>query len=484
MTDLSSLIDALPGSRILVVGDVMLDRFVHGRVDRVSPEAPIPVLRVQRESVMPGGAGNVAASLAALGVSADLVTIIGDDGPGRELSALVADRLGHADGLIPVAGRPTTTKTRFIAAAQQLLRADAETDAAIPDQAASLLLAQVAQRLPGAAMLILSDYGKGVLTPDLTQALIGAAGAAGVRVLVDPKGRDYRRYRGAAIITPNARELAEATGMDVRDDAAVVAAARALSADCGIGAVLATRSEQGMSVVPAVGPVTHLRAQAREVFDVSGAGDTVVAVLAAALAAGADLVDAAHLANIAAGIVVAKVGTAIVRADELHAALTESQLAGATGKIASLEQAVEQVERWRRQGLRVGFTNGCFDLLHPGHISLVAQARAECDRLVLGLNNDASIRRLKGPTRPVQNEQSRALVLSALGDIDLVVLFGEDTPLRLIQALHPDVLVKGADYTVDNVVGAREVIGWGGKVVLAKLEAGQSTTGIIARMGA
>lgn len=484
MTDLSSLIDALPGSRILVVGDVMLDRFVHGSVDRISPEAPIPVLRVQRESTMPGGAGNVAASLVALGVSADLVSIIGDDAAGRELSVLVADRLGHADGLIAVADRPTTTKTRFIAAAQQLLRADAETDAAISDVAASLLLQQVTRRLRGAAMLILSDYGKGVLTADLTQTLIGLANAAGVRVLVDPKGRDYRRYRGAAIVTPNVRELAEATGMEGRDDAAVVVAARALAHDCGIDAVLVTRSEQGMSVVPADGYVTHLRAQAREVFDVSGAGDTVVAVLAASLAARGNLVDAAHLANIAAGIVVAKVGTATVRADELHAAVTENHLAGATGKIASLEQAVEQVERWRRQGLRVGFTNGCFDLLHPGHVSLIAQARAECDRLVLGLNNDASIRRLKGPTRPVQNEQSRALVLSALGDIDLVVLFGEDTPLRLIQALRPDVLIKGADYTVENVVGAREVIGWGGKVVLAKLEAGQSTTGLIARMGA
>lgn len=237
-----------------------------------------------------------------------------------------------------------------------------------------------------------------------------------------------------------------------------------------------------MSVVPTDGPVIHLRAQAREVFDVSGAGDTVVAVLAAAIASGASLADAAMLANIAAGIVVAKVGTATVRPSELRDGAGLTLATGQGGKRVTLDRAVEQAERWRRQGLRVGFTNGCFDLLHPGHVSLIAQARAACDRLVLGLNSDESVRRLKGPTRPVQNEASRATVLSALGDVDLVVVFGEDTPLDLIRALRPDVLVKGADYTVDTVVGAGEVQGWGGRVVLAELTEGQSTTGTIARM--
>jgi D-beta-D-heptose 7-phosphate kinase/D-beta-D-heptose 1-phosphate adenosyltransferase len=481
MTDLHSLIDALAGSRILVVGDVMLDRFTRGRVERVSPEAPIPVLRVLNEATMPGGAGNVAANLAALGAKVQLVCVVGDDAAGRELSALVTGLLGDADGILTVAGRPTTTKTRFIAGGQQLLRADAETDAPLPDADGARLLSLVAERLPGAGILVLSDYGKGVLTPDLTASMIDLAHAAGVRVLVDPKGRDYRRYRGAFCITPNAGELAEATGMPARDDAGVIAASRALLADCGIGAVIATRSEQGMSVVPADGPVIHLRAQAREVFDVSGAGDTVVAVLAAAIASGAGLADAAMLANIAAGIVVAKVGTATVRPSELRdaAGLT---LAGPGGKRVTLDRAVEQAERWRRQGLRIGFTNGCFDLLHPGHVSLIAQARGACDRLVLGLNSDDSVRRLKGPTRPVQNEASRATVLSALGDVDLVVVFDGDTPLDLIRALRPDVLIKGADYTVDTVVGAPEVLGWGGRVLLAELTEGQSTTGTIARM--
>lgn len=482
MTDLTHLIDAIAGTRILVVGDVMLDRFTHGSVDRVSPEAPIPVLRVRRETAMPGAAGNVAANLSALGVSVDLVSVIGDDAAGSELSALVAAQLGRAGGLLTIADRPTTTKTRFIAGGQQLLRADAETDAPLADAEAARLLAAVAERLPGVGMLVLSDYGKGVLSAEVIAALMDLAHAAGVRVLVDPKGRDYRRYRGAFCITPNARELAEATGMATRDDAGVVAAARALAADCGIDSVIATRSEQGLSVVPAEGPVTHLRAQAREVFDVSGAGDTVVAVLAAAIAAGADLPAAATLANIAAGIVVAKVGTATVRPGELRDAAGLALATGPGAKRVSLDRAVEQVERWRRQGLRIGFTNGCFDLLHPGHISLIAQARAACDRLVLGLNSDDSVRRLKGPSRPVQNEASRATILSALGDVDLVVVFAQDTPLALIEALRPDVLVKGADYSVENVVGAREVLGWGGRVVLAELSEGQSTTGTIARM--
>lgn len=482
MGDLHHLIDALAGTSILVVGDVMLDRFTRGAVDRVSPEAPIPVLRVLNETAMPGGAGNVAVNLAALGARAELVSVVGDDAGGRDLCRLVNDKLGSAGGLLTLAGRPTTVKTRFIAGGQQLLRADCETDAPLDEADTARLLAAVAQRLPGVGVLILSDYGKGVLAGDVAAALIDLATKAGVRVLVDPKGRDYRRYRGAFCITPNARELAEATGMTSRDDGAVVAACRALAADCGIATIVATRSEQGMSVVPADGPVTHLRAQAREVFDVSGAGDTVVAVLAAAVAAGADLVTAGTLANIAAGIVVAKVGTATVRPGELHAAAGLALALGPGGKRVSLDRAVEQVERWRRQGLRVGFTNGCFDLLHPGHVSLIAQARAACDRLVLGLNDDDSVRRLKGPTRPVQNEAARATVLSALGDVDLVVGFADDTPLALIQALRPDVLVKGADYTVDKVVGAKEVIGWGGRVLLADLTAGQSTSSTIARM--
>ncbi|OYQ35303.1 bifunctional heptose 7-phosphate kinase/heptose 1-phosphate adenyltransferase [Niveispirillum lacus] len=481
-TDLNSLIDAIAGTRILVVGDVMLDRFIHGRVDRISPEAPIPVLRVQRETAMPGGAGNVVANMVALGVEADLISVVGDDAAGQELSRLMLTLNGQRNSLLTSTNRPTTTKTRFVAGGQQLLRADAETDIPLSDADATQLLALAATKMPDVSMLVLSDYNKGVLTSEVSAALIELARAAGVRVLVDPKGRDYARYRGAYCVTPNMRELADATGIMPADTASLVATARTLANCHGIAAVVATRSEQGMSVVPADGAATHLYARAREVFDVSGAGDTVVAVLAAALTAGADLVEAATLANVAAGVVVAKVGTATVRPNELRDALGHAIVAGPGSKSVTLDQAVEQVERWRRQGLRVGFTNGCFDLLHPGHVSLIAQARAQCDRLVLGLNSDDSVRRLKGPARPVQNVTSRATVLSALGDVDLVVTFADDTPLTLIKALRPDILVKGADYKIDDVVGAKEVMGWGGRVVLADLAAGHSTTNTIERM--
>jgi len=487
MTDLSldpspaALIDALGGTPVLCVGDAMLDRFTYGSVDRVSPEAPIPVLRVERESLMPGGAGNVACNLAALGARVRFLSVVGDDPEGDALRRLVAERLGDAGGLLTEGGRTTTVKTRFLASNQQLLRADRETAAPVTADTARALAELARAALAECGALILSDYGKGVLTDGLVRDLIDAARATAKPVVVDPKGSDYRRYRGAAAVTPNRRELAQASALPVGTDAEVEAACRAVMETCGIAAVVATRSEQGMSVV-ADGAVHHLPAEAREVFDVSGAGDTVVAALAAALAAGAPLPAAARLANLAAGIVVGKVGTAVVRPDELRAALRRQDWQAGGAKVRALDAAVEQAGQWRRKGLKVGFTNGCFDLLHPGHISLLEQARAACDRLVVGLNSDASVKRLKGESRPVQAEHARATVLASLASVDMVVLFGEDTPLALIEALRPDVLVKGADYTIDTVVGADLVQGWGGKVVLARLVEGQSTTRTIQRM--
>jgi len=336
----------------------------------------------------------------------------------------------------------------------------------------------------GIGVMVLSDYGKGVLTDTLTARLIALAQAHGVPVVVDPKGADYRRYRGASLVTPNRKELHEATALPTGSDAEVEAAARAVVEGCGIAGVLATRSQDGMTLLDATGAIHHLAAEAREVFDVSGAGDTVVATLAAALAAGLAVADAAALANVAAGIVVGKVGTAAVHAVELENALRHQDLEDAEAKILPLERAVERAEGWRRRGLSVGFTNGCFDLLHPGHLALLRQARAACDRLIVGLNSDSSVQRLKGPTRPVQSEAARSAVLASLSMVDGVVIFSDDTPLRLIETLRPDVLVKGADYTVETVVGADLVQGWGGKVVLATLEPGQSTTNTIRRMNA
>ncbi|KAA0681918.1 D-glycero-beta-D-manno-heptose-7-phosphate kinase [Roseomonas genomospecies 6] len=479
MSDLARHIDSLSRASVLCVGDVMLDRFIYGSVDRVSPEAPIPVLRIERETAMLGGAGNVAANVMALGAGCRFVSVVGEDAAGLELVRLVAKETGDGGGLIAEPGRQTTVKTRFIAGRQQLLRADAETIAAVESDEEVMVAARTGMLTVGA--VILSDYGKGVLTDGLVAQLIQAAREAGLPVVVDPKGDDFGRYRGASVITPNRKELIQATGMPADSDAEVEAACRFLLETCGIDAVVATRSERGMSVVTRDG-ATHLPANAREVFDVSGAGDTVVATLTSALSVGVDLTDAARLANLAAGIVVGKVGTAVVRAPELLSALHEQEWRSGEEKVAALEQAVERAERWRARGKRVGFTNGCFDLLHPGHISLLNQAKAACDVLVVGLNSDASVKRLKGETRPVQNETARATVLASLACVDLVVVFGEDTPEQLIHALRPDVLVKGADYTIATVVGADFVQSYGGKVVLADLVDGQSTTNTIKRM--
>ncbi|WP_207458040.1 D-glycero-beta-D-manno-heptose-7-phosphate kinase [Azospirillum sp. SYSU D00513] len=479
MSDLSRIIDSLPRAAVLCVGDIMLDRFVYGSVDRVSPEAPIPVLRIEREVAMLGGAGNVASNVMALGSACRFVSVVGDDAAGAEVRRLVAGQTGDGEGLLVEPGRQTTVKTRFIGGRQQLLRADSETAVAIRGGEGVLRAARAALGSVGA--VVLSDYGKGVLTDAVVSGLIAEARAAGLPVVVDPKGSDYRRYRGASVVTPNRKELMEATGLPADSDEEVAAAGRRLIETCGIDAVVATRSERGMTVVTRDGAV-HLPAEAREVFDVSGAGDTVVSGLASALALGEPLADAARLANLAAGIVVGKVGTAVVRAHELRAALHEQEWRHGENKVATLAGAVECTERWRALGKRVGFTNGCFDLLHPGHISLLTQARAACDMLVVGLNSDESVKRLKGETRPVQNETARATVLASLACVDLVVVFGEDTPEALIRALRPDLLVKGADYTVETVVGADFVQGYGGKVLLAELVAGQSTTNTIKRM--
>ena len=461
---LSTLLSKLPGTKVVCVGDLMLDRYIEGRVNRLSPEAPIPVLEVQREIAMLGGVGNVLRNLTALGVAAELVAAIGVDRPGRELAALMAQEPYVTPRLASIPGRQTSVKTRFVAGNQQLLRADWETNDPIAETEIQSLLDDAAAAMAAAkkAPLVLSDYGKGVLSNAVVAALIARAGAEGRPVIVDPKGRDFSRYRGATLLTPNRHELLLATGMPTETDEEVVAACRKLIEDCGIEAVLATRSERGMTLVER-DAVHHLPARAREVFDVSGAGDTVVAIVAASVAAGASLSLAAKLANLGAGVVVGKVGTAAAYPAEILTALHESEFLDAEVKVVTVEAMLDRARTWRRRGWRVGFTNGCFDLLHPGHISLLKQARSACDRLVVGLNSDASVQRLKGKDRPVQSESSRAAVLASLAAVDLVVIFHEDVPLTLINALRPDVLVKGADYTLDQVVGADEVRAWGDK---------------------
>lgn len=480
-TDLIPIVESLSRSRVLCVGDVMLDHYVYGQVQRISPEAPIPVLHVEREQRTLGGAGNVLRNLQALGAQPCFISVTGSDPAGRDVSRLIAG-LGSTEAhVLTERGRVTTVKTRYIAGTQQMLRADREHAAPLTGTLRDDFLRMVQQVLAHHQVTVVSDYAKGVLADGVATEIIAAARAAGHIVVVDPKGIDYAAYSGATLLKPNRRELGEATKRAVGTEIEVIAAARSLIDGHGFAAVLVSLSQDGMLLVETTGETHKLNAEAREVYDVSGAGDTVVAVLAAALGAGASFRDAARLANIAAGVVVGKVGTAAVHANELVEALIDRDALD-TRKVLSLPLALDHIARWRHNGLRIGFTNGCFDLLHPGHISLLTQARAASDRLVVGLNSDESVVRLKGAGRPVQNEAARAAVLASLASVDLVILFDEDTPLTLISELRPDVLVKGADYRLDQVVGAELVQSYGGKVVLADLLPGHSTTATIARL--
>jgi len=363
-----------------------------------------------------------------------------------------------------------------------MLRADLEESFPLTPLHQADLLKDVANALPTAHALILSDYGKGVLDNDCAQQLITLARGAGLPVIVDPKGKDYSLYRGASVVTPNRKELSEASGLPCQSDDQIIHAARHIIQTCGIDAVLATRSQDGMSLIHKDGTLVHLPTRAREVFDVSGAGDTVVATLALCLALGADLSDGAELANIAAGLVVAKIGTATVYGEEVIDALHHRDLSDVEAKIMGRESAKDRVRRWKQQGKTVGFTNGCFDLLHPGHISLLKQSAQQCDKLIVGLNSDASVKRLKGEERPLQTEMARATVLSSLEMVDMVVIFEEDTPLETLEYLLPNVLIKGADYSIDQVVGADLIQTNGGRVFLADLKSGFSTTNTVNKL--
>lgn len=480
-SDLLPRIDRLKSARVLCIGDVMLDHYVYGQVERVSPEAPIPVLCIEREMKTLGGAGNVLRNLGALGAAASFISVVGNDEAGREIGRLLETQHGVEVHALVQPQRTTTVKTRYVAANQQLLRADRESAIPLDPHIREDLLRLARELVSDHPVVIISDYAKGVLTEGVALEIIRAAHEAGARVIVDPKGGDPIRYRGADLLKPNRRELADATGMPVATDSEIAAASHALIERCGFGAVLASLGSEGMVLVSAGGTVHVQRAEVREVYDVSGAGDTVVAAVAAALGAGLSLTDAARLANIAAGIVVGKVGTAVVYASELTTFLNGQDLYTAE-KSLPRAHVLDLVEHWRRQGLKIGFTNGCFDLLHPGHVALLGQARAACDRLVVGLNSDASAARLKGPRRPVQTEAERAAVLASLAAVDLIVIFEEDTPIELIRAIRPHLLVKGADYRLDEVVGADLVRSAGGEVLLAAVTPGYSTTATIARL--
>jgi D-beta-D-heptose 7-phosphate kinase/D-beta-D-heptose 1-phosphate adenosyltransferase len=474
-----------PSLTVLVVGDFMIDRFIRGRVDRISPEAPIPVLSAEHDDPMLGGGGNVVANIASLGGRAIPVSVIGADAVAQRMRTMLDDLGVDHHGLISSPRRLTTRKSRFVAGQQQLLRFDEENVAPLAADDRAALRAAFDAALAPADVVVLSDYGKGVLADGVAAELVAAARAAGRPVLVDPKGTDFGIYRGATTVTPNRRELAEATGLPTATDAQVEAAARRLIAAHGFEFVLATRSEAGMSVVDAHHTL-HLPTRAREVFDVSGAGDTVIAAFALAYATGCGPAAAADLANLAAGVVVSKFGTAQATIAELtvaeihrhHHHHRSSAGRGPLDRAAAAGLAAD----WRAAGLRVGFTNGCFDVLHVGHLAQLEDARTHCDRLIVGLNTDASVRRNKGAERPINRETDRARLLAALSVVDAVVLFDEDTPFELIAAIRPDLLVKGADYTIDEVVGADLVISGGGRVHLSPLIAGRSTSETLKRI--
>ncbi|HEX5318337.1 MAG TPA: D-glycero-beta-D-manno-heptose-7-phosphate kinase [Stellaceae bacterium] len=471
---------------ILCLGDIMLDQFAYCDTERVSPEAPVPVLLLKQTRSMLGGAGNVARNIAALGGKAILLGLTGRDASGLELAELIRGTAGLVDASVTSATRPTTRKTRYLASHQQIVRVDEESDAALDAAEQAQLVSALDRAIVGVDAVILSDYGKAVLGPAVVAGAIARARAARIPVYVDPKGDDFTRYRGATCITPNTKELSFAARMPVGDEDEIAAAAEKVMAEAEAEAVLVTRSDKGMMLVEASGQRHVEAARAREVYDVSGAGDTVIAVLALASAAGHPVDEALRLANAAAGIVVSKLGTATVELDELMLELSRDvrDKAWHHAKHFTVEEAETLVRRWKGRGLKVGFTNGVFDILHAGHIALLAAARAECDRLIVALNGDASVRRLKGPARPVNPLHDRSAVIAAVEAVDGVVAFDTDTPLDLIVRLMPDVLVKGGDYTVETVVGSAEVIAGGGRVVLADIVEGRSTSATITRLQA
>jgi D-beta-D-heptose 7-phosphate kinase / D-beta-D-heptose 1-phosphate adenosyltransferase len=466
-------------TRVLVIGDIMLDSYIWGDVERISPEAPVPVVRAIRRNERPGGAANVAMNIAGLGGKVALFGFYGTDAEG----ALMEKHLREAGitlQLVPVPDYPTTTKLRILCGKQQLLRLDLEKTDGYPHEAYAALMGKIETAIGSADAVVLSDYAKGVVSESVCQMAIQLARRQKIPLLVDPKQRSFARYRGATTICPNLGELSTALGIPSNDLDALLAAGQKLTGDLDLDCLTATLSEKGIAVLR-----QHSKfiapAVARQVFDVSGAGDTVVSTLALAVASGLEMETAVQLANVAAGIVISKIGTVPVSRDELLMTLMPEIELQAQEKVLSLEQLTVRISAWRSAGQSLVFTNGCFDLLHLGHIKLLEDARREGDRLIVAINSDSSVRQLKGPSRPITNESERSRILAALAAVDAVVIFDDATPLRLINALNPDVIVKGGDYTEETVVGAQEIRSWGGRVKIVPIVDGFSTTQLIAK---
>src|SRR5882762_7628449 len=484
MFDFEALSQAITGRTVLCIGDLMLDEFVYGEVSRISPEAPAPVIAVRRSETNIGGAGNVARNIASLGARCIFVGLIGEDDAGKMLKAALAREHLIESVLVSDSTRPTTRKVRFVSEhfSTHMLRADWEkalpASADIEQRLIDAILPQIAR----ADIVLLSDYAKGVLTARVIRNIIDAAKKLGKRVIVDPKSANFAIYRGATLLTPNRKEFAEATRSRADTEQGIADAAQdaMVLADCE--AILVTQSEHGMTLVPRKGEAIHVPAHHVRVRDVSGAGDTVAAALALTLAANADWETALRMANAAAAVAVGKKGTATVTPAELRRKILPHAFLAAEEKIVMAGGDLDShLSDWRRQGLRIGFTNGCFDILHPGHVRVLTAARGACDRLIVGLNSDASVKQLKGEGRPVQDERARSEVLAALEAVDLIAIFEEDTPIKLITQIRPSVLVKGGDYAREQVIGHEIVAANGGEIVLVDILEGFSTTSLVRR---
>ena len=466
--------------RVLVVGDLMLDEYLWGKTGRISPEAPVPVVDVNKEDLRLGGAGNVINNLLALGCRVSVASVVGSDGDGRELCRILKDQSIDTDGIVLDTRRTTTRKTRILASNQQMLRIDRECRAEISTTAEQRLIDYATAAGNDFQVILVSDYLKGVLTDQVLGAIISYGKKKNIPVVVDPKGRDYAKYRGASLLTPNRSEAELASGVPIIDETSLVNAGQQLLTDLALDGLVLTRSEEGMTIFTPEGE-SHLPTKAREVYDVTGAGDTVLAFLGAGLAAGLTLSDAVWLSNLGAGIVVGKVGTSTVSPSEVLEVIGQ-QHPDSDLKIRGREALRDVLDAQRQQGRTIVFTNGCFDLLHVGHVKYLQKARSLGDLLVLGLNSDDSIRRLKGENRPLIGQDERAHILAALDCIDHVVIFDEDTPLELIRVLRPDILVKGGDYSPEGVVGKEVVESYGGRVELITFVDGKSTTNIIEKI--
>ncbi|WP_368030664.1 D-glycero-beta-D-manno-heptose-7-phosphate kinase [Arcobacter sp. s6] len=462
--------------RILVIGDLMIDHYLWGKCERISPEAPVQIVNVQKESSVLGGAGNVINNLCALGSRVDVISVLGDDYVANELKALLEDIKVQSDMLIIEKNRKTSKKSRLIASQQQVLRYDNETIEDILNSSEKEIISKLSANILNYDVIILSDYGKGVLTTKLTQEIISISNKNKVKVFVDPKGKDYSKYKGAYTLTPNKKEAIEATDIDIKDNESLEKAIKKLKEFCNLEVSLITLSESGIAIFD-----DNLRIKptvAREVYDVTGAGDTVIASIAFAIANHMKIDDAIQFANLAAGVVVGKIGSATASLDEIYEYESSLNKSNSSSHIKSFEEIKVLAKKLRDKGKKIIFTNGCFDILHAGHVKYLEEAKSYGDILILGLNADTSVKKLKGPTRPINNQDDRAYILASLESVDYVVIFEEETPYELIKLIQPHILVKGGDYEGKDVVGqdiAQELR-------LVKFVDGKSTTKIIQRI--